>query len=183
MIRPNRSLGWKWVSAIVWVSCLGLVWTARWGWAEDGKDVPLVKRIAWVDLDRIFKEYKGTQQFEQKLDELSKSKQKERERRVSEIRNLRDELILLDSENRAAQQKRLDEKFRELMEFDQKVREELRNEREEALRAILKEIESSVKEFAKARGFDLILTDRAILYGAEGLDVTDEILEIINQKR
>jgi len=143
----------------------------------------LVKRIAWVGLERIFKEYKGTQQFEQKLDELSKSKQKERERRVSEIRNLRDELILLDNENRAAQQKRLDEKFRELMEFDQKVREELRNEREEALRAILKEIESSVKEFAKARGFDLILTDRAILYGTEGLDVTDEILEIINQKR
>ena len=149
-------------------------------WAEEpGAGAAL--KVAWVDLDRVFKEYKGTQKSEGELEGLSKSKQSEREQRVSEIRDLRDELVLLNEESRAKQQQRLEEKFRDLAQFDLETREAIRKGRDEALRGILQDIEAMVQAFAQQRGFDLILTDRAVLYGAKAIDITDEIITLINE--
>ncbi len=143
---------------------------------------PEARRIAWVDLDRVFKEYKGTQKSEAKLEEISKSKQSERERKVSEIRSLRDEMVLLNDQSRAKQQQILEEKLRNLAQFDQEIRGSFQNEREGALRSILQEIEATVGSFARQRNFDLILTDRAVLYGTKAIDVTDELIAFINEK-
>lgn len=134
-----------------------------------------------MDLDRIFKEYKGTKKSEAKLEELSKAKHLDREKKVSEIRNLRDELVLLNDQNRIKQQQIVEEKLRSLTQFDQEAREALQNEREGTLRGILQEIEATVGSFAKQRNFDLILTDRAVLYGIKTIDVTDEIIAYLNE--
>ena len=139
------------------------------------------RRIAWVDLDRVFKEYKGTQKSEAKLEEFSKAKHSEREKKVSEIRSLRDELVLLNEESRAKQQQLLEGKLRDLSQFDQEARESLQNEREETLRVVLQEIETTVGAFARQKNFDLILSDRAVLYGTQTIDVTDEIVAFLNE--
>ena len=65
-------------------------------------------RIGIVSVDRVFKEYKTTQAKEADLQEFTKAKQAEREKKVAEIRGLRDELALLNDENREKQKLTID---------------------------------------------------------------------------
>jgi outer membrane protein len=141
-----------------------------------------VRKIGVVNLNRVFKDYEGTKSQESKLEKVSGEKQAERERQVEEIRNMRDELALLNDESREKQRQAVEEKLRDLAQFDQQAREWLRGQREEALQALLKEIEGIVTGYAKQKGYDLILTDRAALYFSEGMDVTEEILSLLNQR-
>jgi len=135
-----------------------------------------------VSVDRVFKEYKATQAKEAEFQKLARSKQAEREKMVTEIRNLRDELGLLNEDNRAKQKQTIEQKLQALAAFDQQIRESLRDQREEAIGALLKEIEEVVTSMAKEKGYDLILSDRAVLYRVDALDLTDQVISILNQK-
>ena len=152
-------------------------------WPARGADsVSSAMKIGVVNVDRVFKEYKATQSKESELQKFSSGKEAEREKMVAEIRNLRDELALLNEENRAKQRQTIEEKLRQLALFDQQARESLRDQREQSVEALLKEIEQVVTSFAKDRGYDLILSNRAILYGVETIDLTNEVVAILNQK-
>ena len=135
-----------------------------------------------MNVDRVFKEYKATQSKEAEIEKFSTGKQEDREKRVAEIRGLRDELALLNEENRAKQRQTIEEKLRSLALFDQEVKESLRDQKEQAVEALLKEIEQVVTTFGKERGYDLILTNRAVLYGVETIDLTGEVVGILNQR-
>ena len=137
-------------------------------------------KIGIVSVDRVFKEYKATQSKEAEFQKLAISKQADREKMVTEIRNLRDELALLNEENRGKQKQTIDQKLQALAAFDQQVRESLRDQREEAIGALLKEIEQVVTSMAKDKGYDLIVTDRAVLYRVDALDLTDPVISILN---
>jgi len=139
-------------------------------------------KIGIVSVDRVFKEYKATQSKEAEFQKLAISKQADREKMVTEIRNLRDELALLNEENRGKQKQAIDQKLQALAAFDQQIRESLRDQREEAISGLLKEIEQVVTSMAKDKGFDLILSDRAVLYRVDSLDLTDQVISVLNQK-
>ena len=75
------------------------------------------------------------------------------------------------------------EKLRtELLEFDQANRTDLTKQRDEKIREILLEIEKVVSDYAKKEKFDMVLNDRVLIYGNETLDITDQVLKILNEK-
>jgi len=139
-------------------------------------------KIGVISVDRVFKEYKATQSKEAELQKTAEAKRVEREKKVAEIRNMRDELALLNDENREKQRKEIEQKLQMLAGFDQQAKNELGGRREEAIGALLKEIEQVVNSMAKEKGFDLIFTDRAVLYRAEALDLTDQVISILNER-
>lgn len=143
-------------------------------------DLPPVSKIATVNLDKVFAEYERTKKSDAQLEQLSGSKQQEREKMVSEIKNLREELVLLNEESRAQRQQTIEEKLRTLASFDRSAKEGLRRQRDDAVKGILEEIESAVSGYAKEHGLELVLSDRAVLYGIDAIDITDEILKILN---
>ncbi len=140
-----------------------------------------IKKIGVVNLRRVFEGYNRTQTSEEKLEKLTATQDAEREKIVSEIRSLRDEFILLNEENRLKQRGVLEEKMKGLASFDEKAKVDLRSKQAESVKAILKEIEGTVETFAKKQGYDLVLTDQTVLYGSETIDLTDEILALLNQ--
>ncbi|MBI3332632.1 MAG: OmpH family outer membrane protein [Candidatus Omnitrophica bacterium] len=143
---------------------------------------PTVKRVGFISQDRLFHDYERTKSSMAKLKELSDAKKAERDKMVAEIKGMRDELVLLNPESRAERQQAIDEKMKALAAFDQGAKETFRRQEEENVKTILEEIESVASSFAKERGFDLILSDRAVIYGADAIDVTDEILTRLNDK-
>lgn len=143
---------------------------------------PVIQKIGMVNLAKVFKEYEGTKTSETELERIAGGKQQEREKKVGEIRNMKDELALLNEEAREERRKAIDARMQELATFDQSVRESLRDKRDTALDKILDEIERVVKGYAKEKGFDLILSDRAVLFGVDPMDVTDDIIKILNQE-
>lgn len=168
------------VALIFWVgSGMAGGWAAL---AEDAGPPASLRKVGVVNLNRVFKEYGGTKSTEARLEQLGREKQAEREKIVNEIRTMREELALLNEENRNKQREAMDGKMRALAQFDQQARDQMQGERQQAIDNLLKEIERIVTVYAKQNGYDLILTDRAVLFFAEGIDVTDEILQILNQQ-
>ena len=137
-------------------------------------------RIGIVSVDRVFKEYKATQAKEADLQEFTKSKQAEREKKVAEIRGLRDELALLNEENREKQKLTIEQKLQLLATFDQQAKAAISDQRDDAISGLLKEIEGVVNSMAKEKGIDLILSDRAVLYRADTYDLTQEVITVLN---
>lgn len=140
-------------------------------------------KIGVIIVDKVLKEYKGTQAKEAEFQKLSEGKQQEREKKVSEIRGLRDELALLNEENRDRQRAQIEQKLQALAMFDQQAKASLAEMREEALTGLFKDMESVVGEMAKTGGYDLVLTDRAVLFRVDALDMTDEVIKALNERQ
>ncbi|MFA6321597.1 MAG: OmpH family outer membrane protein [Candidatus Omnitrophota bacterium] len=138
-------------------------------------------KIGYVDLAKVFDEYKKTKDAEKALEEKGKGKEAERAKMIEEIKKLKDEQALLSEKGKAEKQGAIDNKIKALQEYDGKARTELGKERNEALGNIMKDIEKVVTEYAKANGYELILNSRMLLYGAEQYDITAEILSRLNK--
>lgn len=138
-------------------------------------------KIGYVDLAKVFDEFKKTKESEKGLEAKGKAKEEERKKMVDELRKMKDEQAMLSEKAKAEKQAAIDSKVKILQEYDRKTRDELLKERNDALGGILKEIEKVVTDYAKEKGYDIILNSRMLLYGAEQYDLTVEVLGRLNK--
>lgn len=138
-------------------------------------------KIGYVDLAKVFDEYKKTKDSEKVLEEKGKAKESERTKMVDEVKKLKDEQALLSEKAKAEKQSAIDAKIKALQEYDTGARNALVKDRNDMLGGIMKDIEKTVSEYAKASGYDLVLNSRMLLYGGEQYDITSEILTRLNK--
>jgi len=138
-------------------------------------------KIGYVDLAKVFDEFKKTKDSEKNLETQGKAKEEERKKLVDELRKLKDEQALLSEKAKAEKQTVIDTKIKTLQEFDRKTRDELLKQRNDALGGILKDIEKVVTDYAKETGYDIVLNSRMLLYGADQYDLTAEVLKRLNK--
>lgn len=138
-------------------------------------------KIGYVDLAKIFDEYKKTKDSEKGLEEKGKAKEADRKKMMDELRKLKDEQALLSDKAKAEKQAVIDTKIKALQDFDRNTRDALMKERNDLLGGILKDIENVVTAYAKESGYDLVLNSRMLLYGAEQYDLTVEVLNRLNK--
>jgi outer membrane protein len=166
----------RWV-VVVLLGLILVLGTGDSAWARD-KDA----RIGSIQLSRIFDEYRRTQDADVELEKVGQQKQDERDVTVSEIRRLKDEFELMAETKRAEKQGAIDTKIRELQEFDKKARKMLGTQRDNFVRDILSEIYAVIESYGKAKGFDFILSERTLLYTDGEMDLTNDIISILNEK-
>ena len=53
-------------------------------------------------------------------------------------------------------------------------------ERRRKVEEILKELQEKVKEFAKKKGYKLIIDKKDVLFAEETVDVTEELIDFVN---
>lgn len=140
-------------------------------------------KLGYLDVAKVFDEYKKTKEQDAALEATAKSKQTERDKMVSEITRLRDELGLLSEKGKQDKQVVIDEKVKKLQEFDNSARNDLRKQRDDMVAGILKEIDSVVQDYGKKQGFDIILNDKVIVYKRDALDITGDILKALNSQK
>lgn len=138
-------------------------------------------KIAYVDLPKIFEEYKKTKVSEKALEDKAKAKTAEEKVMVDELKKLDSEQAMLSEKGKAEKQKTIEAKRNELQDFRRKTQDELMKEKNGALEGILKDIEGVIGAFAKEGGYDIILNSRMLLYGADQYDVTAEVLKRLNK--
>lgn len=140
------------------------------------------EKMAYVDVAKVFDTYEKTKKNDQTLADEGKKKQDERDTMIQEIRRLKDELALLADKNKEEKQAVIDEKIKALQDFDLKAREELGKKRDDAVREILKDIDGVMNDYGTKKGYDLIFNERALLYRNEKYDVTNDILNDLNNR-
>ena len=146
--------------------------------------VPLVhaddQRIGYVDLAHVFDEYTKTKVFDKDLETKGNEKQIERDNRVNEIKKMRDEAELLSAKAKSDKQAMIDEKIKNLQDFDRTTRDALRKERDAMVQDILKEIEGVIQSFGKSQGYSFIFNDRVLVYKGESGDLTAQVIKTLN---
>lgn len=139
-------------------------------------------KIGHADVIRIFENYNRTKDQNKILEEDTKKDKEQRDQMVMQIRKMKEEIDILSKDAKEKKQVEIDNKIRQLQEFDQKVGLNLKQKQDDIMRDILKEIEQVVDKYAQDNGFAMILNTRALLYSQKQNDVTDNILQILNSK-
>lgn len=161
-------------STIGWLCFVTLVTAASASFAAE--------KIGFVNMGKLFDNYEKTIQEDKILAEKGAKKTAEREVMVQEVRRLKDELAILSNENKEEKQVAIDEKLRELQDFDRSARLELEKERKRVFREVLNDIEAVINEYGGKNGFQFIFHDSALLYKTEKLDVTEDVLAELNNR-
>lgn len=166
--------------AIVMIMVCGGLLHGRWAWAEPAAAAPL--HVAFLDVSRVFDDYQRTKDAEKQLEGKGKQKEGERQRLVDEVKKLREGFDVLNDDAKAKRQEAIESKLSSLREFETAAKRELQRERDGVGREILKEIDQVVQAYAKEHGYDLVLTQAAVVYAAGAYDITDEVLAALNQR-
>lgn len=141
-------------------------------------------KIGYVFMAKVFDDYYKTKDAEKALSEKGTKKEAERKKMIDELKKLKDEQALLSEKGKAEKQAVIDGKVKMLQDFDMKTRDELMKERNDSLSGIMSDITKVISDHAKAGGYDVVLNSdpRVMLYGAEGMDITNDILTKLNKK-
>lgn len=139
------------------------------------------EKIGYVDLARVFDEYQKTKEFDKSLESKGAAKQGDREKMVAEVKRLRDEAELLNAKAKDDKQAQIDDKIKQLQEFDRTTRDALRKERDTMVRDILKEIETVIQDYGKAQGYSFIFNDRVLVFKSETADITPQVIKTLNE--
>ncbi len=141
------------------------------------------EKKAYVEFGKVFDSYEKTKVADEELRQIANKKQEERDALVEAIRRIKDEMVVLadDGEGKAKAQADIDQKIKELQEFDNKIRTELREIRDKNVEGIFNDINEVVSTYGKKHKYDLIFSDRALLYKNEKLNITEDILAELNK--
>jgi len=145
-------------------------------------------KIGYVDVEEVLKEYKGTKaaektmneksgQIKSQLDALAAEYQKE----VTDYYSKRAKMSAKQVQETEAN---LTQKNQQLSQQQQQAQAQVQKEGQEIMVEINETVADFVKDFAKANGYSYILgtsdQTKAVLYGDTTLDVTDAVLEALN---
>ena len=148
--------------------------------AASGAAQAVGEKIGYVDLARVFDEYQKTKEFDKSLETKGAGKQAERDKMVADVKKLRDEAELLSAKAKDDKQAVIDDKIKQLQDFDRTTRDGLRKERDGMVKDILKEIEVVIQDYGKAQGYGYIFNDRVLVYKSEGSDLTPQVIKVLN---
>jgi outer membrane protein len=139
------------------------------------------EKIAYVDVAKVFDEFQKTKENDRVLQEAGKKKEEERDALVHEIRQIKDEMVLLADDAKAKKQEILEAKMKELQDFDKDARSALGDQRNKVVQEIFKDIDNAIQRYGERKGLDYIFNERALVYRSPKYDVTKEIIDELNK--
>ena len=139
-------------------------------------------RLGFISLKDVLDKYKKVTDGENQLVKEAEAKNKQRDKLVEDVKNLREKIELLKDRQKEKKQKELDGKVKKLQDFTYETRTGLRQKRDEKFREIMKEIREVIDEYGQSRNYNIIIDDTLLLYKDSGLDLTDDVIKILNQR-
>lgn len=150
------------------------------GWANSGYAGDI--KFGFIDFKKVMDNYERVKDEETRLQkELAESNEKG-EKLTKEVKALREKIDLLKNKQKKKKQEELDAKIKELQEFNYQLRAGLSQKRDEKLREISRDIQDVVSEYGQSRNYEMIFDKILVHYRQDNLDVTDDIIKILNQR-
>ncbi|MEM8566150.1 MAG: OmpH family outer membrane protein [Bacteroidota bacterium] len=146
------------------------------------------KKIAFVRSQDIIYKYEGTveamakfnnqkQQWQANVDTLKFDFQRA-------VNRYNQEYAALSVSERQQREEGLSQQERQFQNYAGAINDKIQAADEEMMQASLNQINAFVEEYSQSHGYDIILgttLSGSVLYGDEGLDITDELLEALNK--
>lgn len=161
--------------SIALVSAAFMLWSGTvpaWAAAE---------KYAFVDVAKLFDNYQKTKDQDKTLQDSGKKQEEKRDALVYDIRQLKDELALMNGDMKTKKQELLEQKIQGLQDFDRNVKKDIDEERGKVVREIFADLDAAIKTYAEKNGITMVFNEKALLYRDEKLAVTDAILAELNK--
>lgn len=144
-------------------------------------------KIAYINVEDLMKDYDGTKALEETL----KAKQEDMAKELdslsapfqAKVQEYYQNASKMSTQKRAQVEQGLQQEQQMLQARQQQASQVLQQENQVLSEAITKKVDSFVTDYAKAKGFNLVLGtsgNGTVMYGDEALDITAEILDILN---
>ena len=160
---------------------LGILFTALMFGAMPRQVWAANEKYAYIDAAKLFDGYEKTKEHDRILQDLGKKKEEQRDALVYDIRQLKDELALMNGDMKNKKQELLEQKVQSLQDFDRNAKKDLGEERGKVVREIFSDIDSAIKRFGEKGGYDMIFNEKAMLFHNDKLNATDQILAELNK--
>lgn len=149
-------------------------------------------KLGFIDSERIFKEYKGTQAAQQQFDQDVQEWNVQAQNYKKEIERLRVELEgqgpMLSEEKKIEREQELQSKLTQYDQFVQSIWGTsglIAQRNEELTRPIVVKIKTVLSKIGVEDGYSIIFdaADGNIVYGEPTFDLTDRVLQSLNQEQ
>ena len=87
----------------------------------------------------------------------------------------------MQDEKQQKQQEKITQEIKDYRAEEQQILADLKKERDKRMKEIIQDIDKVIKNYAKEKGFDLIINENIVLYGSGVADITQEILKQVNK--
>ena len=144
-------------------------------------------KIGWVNLQQVINASEQGKRAQQEIQKKADEYTLQADQMKAEIEAMTDDLKKqADVLTPAAKREKKDTIAKlevEYNRFVQDSRDELGRSEQRALAGLLEDIGILVVEYGKQEGFAVILEAGNILYGAESIDITDDIIALYNARQ
>lgn len=147
-------------------------------------EVPKVRGIAVVDMQRVLNETTQGRAARKKLESSSKAKQTKLEKKRQELEAEQEKLKNLAGEQLYKAQEELQKKFLDLQSMYMTLQQELATQEGQILNQMYANSQKIVADLAKELNLDLVLVggETTVLYTANSLDITDQLVQRYNKQ-
>jgi outer membrane protein len=142
--------------------------------------------IAVVNIDRVLSEARPIRQVLDELDQDVANRQRELDRSESELMDLmetyRSQQAILSEEARSQMQRDIVERQLALDELESDIRSLLDLSETEIITPAMERVYQAIREVADGADIDLVLRSDAAVFVEEDLDLTEEVITLLNQR-
>ncbi len=133
-------------------------------------------KVGYVDVNRVAKGYAKMDGFRKSVEE----RRSELNARAKEIEKMEKALQDQESVLKQKEKEKRSRAIKQKVENIQILSQEFRKKTWEEEGKLSAQILETIKELGKERAYSVILDHRAVLYGLPGMDLTEEIIKLLN---
>lgn len=147
--------------------------------AAAAAEVPAVRKIAMVDMQRVINETKAGIKARKELESSGKSKQEKVDKKRTKLEADAAKLEGLSGQKLAEAQEKLQQDSMELQSMVMTLEQELGDQHNKLLEKMYKNSQEIVGKMAKDKGLDLVLVrdSMTVIYAKDGFDITAEVVK------
>jgi outer membrane protein len=174
----------KMLSRLVLVASMGVAGFVVAAPAEARAEVPSVKKIAMVDMQRVLNETVAGKRARKELESSSKAKQAKLDKKRKKLEADAAKLQEMAGQALATAQEKLQRDSMELQSMLYALEQELGEQHNQLLMKMYTNAQSIVSGIAKEDGIDLVLVrdQMTVIFTKDSFDITSEVIKRYNTK-
>jgi outer membrane protein len=147
-------------------------------------EVPEVRKIALVDMQRVLDETKQGKAARSELESSAKKKEEKLDKRRVKLETESGKLQTLQGAEAQALQEKLQRDYMELQSMYMTLQQELAEQEGKVLSKIYENSQDIVGEMAKAQGIDIVLIrdESTVIYAKDGFDITGDLIKAYDKQ-
>jgi outer membrane protein len=182
IVRARRlSSMWR---AVLTTAALAIAVPASLPQVAQAAEIPAVRKLAMVDMQRVLNETKAGVRARNELETSSKAKQDKVDKKRKKLEADAGKLKSLAGDKLVAAQETLQRESMELQQMMMTLEQELGDQHNKMLEKMYKNAQEIVAKVAKEKTIDLVIVRDAmtVIYAKDGLDITSDVVKLYDAK-